>query len=266
MVSLGYRDLSAPFSYLDEKQRPIGYSMDICYRIVDAIKLKLNMPGIQVRLTPVNTANRIPLVANGSIDLECGVTTNTVERQKLMAFTITTFVAASRFAGKKSANINSLTDMKGRSVVSTVGTTTMRHLPELSQAHDLDMDIMIAKDDAEAFRMMETGRADTFAMDDVLLRSYIATSKNPAEFMVSEEALSVEPYGIALIKDDPGFKKVADDAILALFKSGEIAQIYRKWFQTPIPAKGINLQLPMSAALKKAIAKGLDSGDPADYR
>lgn len=266
MVSIGYRDASMPFSYLDDKQRPIGYSMDICYRIVDALKAKLNMPGLQVRLTLVNTANRIPLVANGSIDLECGVTTNTVERQRLMAFTVTTFVAASRIAGKKSSNINTIADLKGRSVVSTVGTTTMRRLPELSQSHDLNLDIMIAKDDLEAFRMLETDRADAFAMDDVLLRSYITSAKNPADYMISEEALSIEPYAIALSKDDPGFKKVADDAIIAMFKSGEIMQLYRKWFETPIPPKGMNLQLPMNAALKKAIAKNLDSGDPADYR
>ena len=264
-ISLGYRDGSVPFSYLDARQRPIGYSMDLCMHIVDAVKGKVGLPNLEVKLVPVTTATRIPLVVNDAVDLECGVTTNTVERQKTVSFTITTFVAASRLVSKKSSKVVGFADLMGRAVVSTVGTTSIRHLAELNLARGLDMKILAGKDDAEAFKMIETDRAVAYAMDDVLLHSSVASAENPASYVISEQALSIEPYGIMLRKGDPAFKRLADEALVSLFKSGEIRQTYDKWFQSPIPPSSINLRLPMSAALRKAIVRPTDSGYPADY-
>lgn len=265
VISLGYREASIPFSYLDDKQRPIGYSMDICHRIVDAIRARLKMRHIEFRFTPVTSANRMPLVANDLVDLECGTTTNTLERQQTVTFATTTFVAASRWVSKKSAGIRSIDDFRGRSVVTTAGATSMDILTELNRSRGLDMHILAATDHADSFRMLETDRAIAFAMDDILLYGLVANARSPGEFVVSEHALSVEPYAVMLRKDDPEFKKIVDDAIAGLFKSGEIETIYRRWFQSPIPPKGINLQVPMSAALRKVITTPTDSGDPARY-
>lgn len=266
VVSIGYRDGSVPFSYLDDKQRPVGYSLDICYRIVDAIQQRLALRSLEVRMVPVTPATRMPLVANGTIDLECGVTTNTLERQKQVAFSVTTFVTAGKLLWKKSSRLMSIADLQGRAVVSTVGTTNIQYLDDLNSQQGMDVKILAARDDAEAFRMVQTDRAAAYAMDDVLLRSAIANAPDPQNYAVSDKALSVEPYAIMLGKNDPEFKKTADDAIAALFRSGEIRGIYRKWFQSPIAPGGVNLQLPMSAALEKAIARPSDSADPAAYR
>lgn len=266
VISIGYRDASVPFSYLDSRQRPIGYSMDICQRIVDAVKTRLQMPALTIRYVPVSSATRIPLVANGSVDLECGVTTNNAERQQEVAFTVTTFVAESRLLSRRSAPVLVLSNLSGKTVVSTAGTTSVKHLQQLSQRRGLDVTIVAVKDDAEAFRMVETERAAAYAMDDVLLRSTMATSSHPEDFVVSDEALSVEPYGIMLVKGDPEFKKVADDAIIATFSSGEIHRIYRKWFRSPIPPKGVNLQMPLAPALERVFERPTDSSDIALYR
>jgi len=266
VISIGHRLGSVPFSYVDDKLKPIGYSMDLCYLVVDAIKDKLKLRSLQVLLTPVTPATRMPLVANGSIDLECGVTTNTLDRQKTVAFTVTTFVAAGRLLSPRTAPLSSVEDLKGKTVVSTVGTTNIQFLKELNLARGLDMKILAGKDDAESFLMLETHRAAAYAMDDVLLRSLVAMARNPADFTMSDDNLTVEPYAIALSKDDPPFKSMVDDILVGIFKSGEIETIYRKWFQSPIPPRGINLQLPMNPALKKAIATPTDSGNPADYR
>ena len=264
-ITIGHRDASIPFSYFDDKQQPIGYSMDICMKIADAVKAELKLPNLKVNLNPVTSATRIPLMANGTIDLECGSTTNNIERQKQVAFAPTTFVTANRLAAKKSANITKLDDMKGKALVSTSGTTNLKQVTELNGSKALGMNIMAAKDHAEAFLMIETGRAVAFAMDDILLFSLIASSKAPADYMVTSEALSVEPYGIMMRKDDPTFKKVVDTAVMNMMKSGELDKIYAKWFTSPIPPKGINLNLPMTAALKKVVAAPTDSGDPAKY-
>ena len=264
-ITIGHRDASIPFSYLDDKQQPIGYSMDICMKIADAVKAELKMPNLKVNLNPVTSATRIPLMANGTIDLECGSTTNNLDRQKQVAFAPTTFITANRLAAKKSSNITKLDDMKGKAIVSTSGTTNIRQITELNGSRNLGMNIMPGKDHAESFLIMETGRAVAFAMDDILLFSLIASSKTPADFMVANESLSVEPYGIMLRKDDPAFKTVVDTAVSNLMKSGELEKIYNKWFMAAIPPKGINLNTPMSAALKKVFAAPTDSGDPARY-
>lgn len=264
-ITLGVRDSSIPFSYLDDKQSYQGYSLDLCMRIVNAVQKHLGMTALNVKLVPVTSSTRIPLIANGTIDLSCGSATNNLERQKQVSFAPTTFVTATRLLAKKSSNIKSLDDLKGKTIVSTSGTTNLKLLTQLNAERNLGMNILTAKDHAEAFLMVETGRAVAFGMDDILLASLAATSRNPSEFSITNEALSVEPYAIIERKDDAAFKKVADDAIISTFKSGDINRIYAKWFQSPIPPKGINLNVPMSAELKHAIEHPTDSGDPKDY-
>ncbi len=266
VVSIGYRDGSIPFSYLDERQRPIGYVIDICQHIVGAVKQRLQLEEIQIKYTPVNSATRIPMVANDTIDLECGTTSNTMERQRHVAFSITTFVAASRFAAHRSAPIEYLEDLRGKTVVSTAGTTSIALLVGLNASQGLAMNILAAKDHQRSFATVETNRAAAFAMDDVLLFGLIAAAKDPSSYVVSGPALSVEPYGIMLRKGDQEFKALVDATITSLFKSGEITAIYHKWFETPIPVYQVNLALPMSPIMKSIIASPTDSGDPLHYR
>ena len=265
-ITLGHRDASIPFAYLDDQQKPIGYSMDLCAKIVDAVKADLKMPDLKVTLQPVTAATRIPLLANGTIDVECGSTTNNASRQQQIAYAPTTFVTATRFVSKKADNLNTLADLKGKTVVSTSGTTNIKLLTELNASEKLDLNILAAKDHAEAFLMVDTGRAVAFVMDDILLAGLVANSPTPSKYAISKTALSVEPYAIMQRKDDPAFKKVVDGAISALMKSGEIDKIYAKWFMSPIPPRGINLDIPMSDSLKKVIANPTDSPDPAVYQ
>ncbi|WP_407941674.1 amino acid ABC transporter substrate-binding protein [Noviherbaspirillum galbum] len=265
-ITLGVRDSSIPFSYLDDKQSYQGYSIDLCMKVVTAVQKSLGLTALNVKMNPVTSATRIPLMANGTVDLECGSTTNNLERQKQVGFAPTTFITANRLLAKKSSNIKSLDDMKGKTIVSTSGTSNIKQITQLNTEKNLGMNIIAAKDHAEAFLMVETGRAVAFAMDDILLASLAASSKAPSDYSITPEALSVEPYGIMLRKEDAGFKKVVDDAIKNVFKSGEINRIYAKWSQAPIPPKGVNLNWPMSEQLKKAIANPTDSGDPAAYK
>jgi len=265
-ITLGHRETSIPFSYFDDKQQAVGYAMDICYKIVDAVKAHLKVPKIDIKLNPVTSATRIPLIANGTIDLECGSTTNNLERQKQVWFATTHFVTANRFVSKKASNLKTVDDLKGKTVVSTSGTTNIKNATEINVEKKLGMNIIAAKDHAEAFLTVETGRAVAFFMDDILLYSLVANSKNPSEWVISADALTVEPYGIMLRKDDVEFKKVVNGAINALYKSGEINKIYQKWFQQPTPPKGINLNVPMGASFKKVVANPTDSGDPKDYQ
>jgi glutamate/aspartate transport system substrate-binding protein len=264
-IALGHRESSIPFSYYDDKQQVVGYAMDLCYRIVDAVKEELKMDNLEVKLNPVTSATRIPLIANGTVDLECGSTTNNLEREKQVAFTITHFVTANRFMSKKSANITSVDDLRGKTIVSTSGTTNIKQITQIGAQRNLGLNILAAKDHAEAFLMVETDRAAAFVMDDILLYSLIAESKSPGDYVISADPLSVEPYAIMLRRDDPAFKKVVDAAMIATYKSGAINAIYEKWFQKPIPPKGINLDVPMSAAFKKVVANPTDSGDPSTY-
>jgi glutamate/aspartate transport system substrate-binding protein len=264
-IVMGVRDSSIPFSYLDDKQNYIGYSIDICNKIATAVQKDLGMIELKRNYQPVTSATRIPLMANGTVDLECGSTTNNLERQRQVAFAPTTFVTANRILYKKGSGIKVLDDLKGKTIVSTAGTSNIKQITILNTDRNLGMNILSAKDHAEAFLMVETDRASAFAMDDVLLASLAATSKNPGLFEISKEALSVEPYGIMERRDDPEFKKVVDQAVIALMSSGELNDIYKKWFLTPIPPTGVNLNVPMSEQLKAVIAKPTDSGDPAAY-
>jgi glutamate/aspartate transport system substrate-binding protein len=267
VITLGFRDSSIPFSYLDDNQKPVGFAMDICYKIVDAVKKDLKLDKLEVKLNPVTSSTRIPLLANGTVDLECGSTTNNVERQKQVSFTNTHFLTASRYVSKKSSNINSIDDLKGKTVVSTAGTTNIKQLTEANTARNLGVTIVPAKDHAEAFLMVETDRAAAFVMDDILLASLVAGSKEPVAYVISKDAFSKpEPYGIMLRKDDPAFKKVVDAATAAIYTSGEGAKLYDKWFMQKIPPKGLNLNAPISPELKAEFAKPSDSPEPDSYK
>lgn len=265
-ITLGVRESSIPFSFLDDKQQYQGYSLDLCMKIVAAVEKHLGLRQLKVNLNPVTSATRVPLMANGTVDLECGSTTNNLERQKQVAFTPTIFLTATRLIAKKSANISGMADLRGKTLVSTSGTTNLKQLSELNTEKNLGINIVAAKDHAEAFLMIETGRAVAFGMDDVLLASLAANSKSPESYKITKEAMTPEPYGIMLRRNDPGFKKVVDAALSEVFTSGEIVRIYNKWFLAPIPPKGINMHWPISDELERNFAKPSDSGDPATYK
>ncbi|PHV05107.1 amino acid ABC transporter substrate-binding protein [Janthinobacterium sp. BJB412] len=264
-ITLGVRDGSIPFSYLDDKQQYQGYSVDLCMKVVVALQKQLGLTGIKVVMNPVTSANRIPLMANGTIDLECGSTTNNAERQKQVAFAPTMFVIANRLLAKKSSHIRSLADMKGKTLVATAGTTTLKQMTILNNEQQLGLNIVVGKDHPESFLMMETGRAVAEANDDILLASQVATARNPGDYEITSEALSVEPYGIMLRRDDPEFKQAVDAALSHFYRSDDYVKLYNKWFTSPIPPKGINLNFPMPPQLKAVIAKPTDSPDPAAY-
>ena len=265
-ITVGHRDASIPFSYYDDKQQPVGYAIDLCMKIVDAVKAELKLPKLEVKYQLVTSANRIPLMGNGTIDLECGSTTNNIERQKQVWFTMTHFITANRWVSKKASGIKTLADLKGKTIVSTSGTTNIKQITEINAAQNLGMNIIAANGHPEAFQMVETGRAVAFVMDDILLFSLVSQARTPGDYAMSDEALSVEPYGIMVRKDDAAFKKVADAAMSNVFKSGQINAIYEKWFQKPVPPKGINLNVPMSPQFKKLLANPTDSGEPTAYK
>ncbi|MES2743718.1 MAG: amino acid ABC transporter substrate-binding protein [Pseudomonadota bacterium] len=265
VITLGVRDGSIPFSYLDDKQQYQGYSVDLCMKIVSALQKQLGLTELKVVMNPVTSANRIPLMANGTIDLECGSTTNNLERQQQVAFAPTMFVIGNRLLSKKASNINSVADLRGKTLVATAGTSTLKQMTILNKEQNLGINILVGKDHPESFLMMDTGRAAAEANDDILLASQVANAKNPADYVISKEALSVEPYGIMLRKDDPEFKKSVDAALVRLYQSGDLLPIYKKWFLSPIPPRGINMNFPMPPQLQAVIAKPTDSGDPAAY-
>ena len=265
-ITIGYREASVPFSFLDESQKPVGFAMDICAKIVDGVKGELKLPKLDVKYVPVTSATRIPLIANGTVDLECGSTTNNAARAQQVAFTNTYFLTATRFISKKTNPIKSLDDLKGKTVVSTSGTTNIKQLNDVNASDKLGMRIIPAKDHSESFLDVETDRAVAFAMDDILLASFRASAKTPGDYVISDLTLSKpEPYGIMLRRDDPAFKAVTEKATSALFKSPDMAALYAKWFTKPINKAGLNLDFPMPAVLKKSFANPSDSPDPAAY-
>src|SRR6195952_2605896 len=264
---VGYPDSSIPFSYLDDNQKPIGFAIDICSKIVDAVKKELKLDKLAVEFNPVTSSTRIPLLANGTIDLECGSTTNNADRLKQVAFTNTHFLTATRFVSKKSSNLHSIDDLKGKSVASTSGTTNIRQLTEANAARSLGINIIPAKEHAESFLMVEIDRAVAAVLDDILLASFVAGSKDPDAYVISGDAFSKpEPYGIMLRREDPAFKKVVDAATATLFQSPDGLKLYDKWFMQKIPPKGLNLNAPIGAELKNQFAKPSDSPDPDSYK
>ncbi|WP_233879909.1 glutamate/aspartate ABC transporter substrate-binding protein [Paraburkholderia flagellata] len=250
VISLGHRESSIPFSYYDDKQNVIGYSQDYAMKIVEAVKQKLNMPNLKVKMVPITSQNRIPLVQNGTVDFECGSTTNNAERQQQAAFTNTIFVIGTRLMTKKDSGIKDFADLKGKTVVTTAGTTSERILRKMNQDKSMGMNIISAKDHGESFMTLSTGRAVAFMMDDALLAGERAKSNNPGDFVIVGQPQSREAYGCMMRKNDPEFKKVADDAIAKVQTSGEGDVIYKKWFESPIPPKGLNLNFPMSDDMK----------------
>ncbi len=265
VIAVGHRETLTPFSYYAEGQNVVGYSADLCTAVIDAVKANTKLANLEVKLVPVTSATRIPLLANGSIDLECGATTNNMDRQKQVAFSVTHFITSNRFASKTVSNVKVLDDLKDKTVVSVSGTTNIKQITDLNRQKNLGINIIAVKDHAEAFLMVETDRAVAFVMDDVILASLIASSRTPTAFAISDEALSVEPYAFMMRKDDAPFKALVDDALSKYFVSPEYQTTYEKWFMKPIPPRGNALNMPISAALKKVLSAPTDSADPASY-
>ncbi|MGO3756108.1 glutamate/aspartate ABC transporter substrate-binding protein [Psychrobacter celer] len=262
-IVVGHRDSSIPFSYIaDDPNQPIGYAHDLEMKVVEAVKQRLNMPDLNVRYNLITSQTRIPLVQNGTVDFECGSTTNNEERQKQVAFSNGFFEIGTRLLTKKDSGINDFTDLKGKTLVTTAGTTSERYIRQYNDDNQMDINIISAKDHGEAFLMLENGRADAFMMDDVLLAGEKAKAKNPDEWVIVGEPQSFEIYGCMMRKDDPEFKAVVDEALANVFSSGEINSIYDKWFLNPIPPKNVNLNFEMSDNLKALIANPHDGAQP----
>jgi glutamate/aspartate transport system substrate-binding protein len=251
-ITLGHRESSIPFSYYDDKQQVIGYSHELMLKVVDGIKAELKLAKVDTRLMPVTSANRITLIQNGTVDIECGSTTNNLERQKQVGFSTTIFVIGTRLMAKKDAGIKDFPDLAGKNVVTTAGTTSERLIRKMNEEKKLGMNVISAKDHGEAFLTLETGRAVAFMMDDALLYGEMAKAKRPGDWIVTGTAQSKEAYGCMLRKDDPAFKKVVDAALTKALTSGDAEKIYAKWFMNPIPPKGLNLNMPLSDEMKAA--------------
>ena len=265
-IALGFQEASIPFSYLDGDQKPVGYSLDVCLTIVDAVRQKLGLADLKVEFVPVISSTRIPLLANGTVDLVCGSATNNAERQRLVAYTNTHFLSATRFAAKKAQNVKTIADLKGKAVVAVSGSTNLLQLNRVNTERNLGITVLPAKDQLEAFLMLETDRVAAYVMDDIQLSVAIARSKAPADYMIGDETFSkAEPFGIMLRKDDAPFKAVADQATATLYRSPRIEAIYGKWFTSPVPPNGVNFNAPMADVLRYALAHPSDSPDPASY-
>jgi len=259
-ITIGHRESSIPFSYLDDKQQPIGYAMDLCMKVVEAIKAELQMPNLKVNLQSVNPSNRIPLLQNGTIDMECGSTTNSVARQQQVTFGPTYFVINVTAAVKKSSGIKSFADLSGKTISTTSGATAVPLLNEYEKAKNVEFTKIYGKDHAESFLLLAQDRTSAFVMDDILLAGLIASSNNPSDYMIIPESLRQEPYSMMLRKDDQQFKALVDKIIGGVMKSGEIDKIYAKWLTSPIPPKGINMNLPQTPAIKEAFNNPNDKG------
>jgi glutamate/aspartate transport system substrate-binding protein len=257
-ISLGFRDSSVPFSYLGNDQKPIGYSFEIAEKVADHIKKQLGMANLQVNTNLVTSQTRIPLVQNGTVDLECGSTTNNPERQKQVDFSYGIFEIGTRLLTGKSSGVKDFADLKGKNVVTTAGTTSERLIKAMNADKQMGMNIISAKDHGESFLILQSGRAVAFMMDDALLAGEMAKAQNPNDWVITGKAQSYEIYGCMLRKGDEAFKKEVDAAIGALYKSGEINKIYNKWFQSAIPPKGLNMRFPMSKELKALLDKPTD--------
>ena len=250
-ITIGHRETSIPFSYLDDKQQPIGYSMDLCMAIVEEVKKELAMPTLAVKYNPVTSQTRIPLMSNGTIDIECGSTTNNLTRQKQVAFAPITFVTGTKLLVKKSSKIKTYKDLKNKTVVVTQGTTNERVIKALSDKENLNIKFLNAKDHAESFLTVKSCRAAAFSMDDVLLYGLTAKDDKPKDFDVVGDYLSYDPYGIMFRKNDGDFAIVAARALANLMRSGDINKIYDKWFINKLPS-GETIGMPMSPLLKAA--------------
>lgn len=264
-ISLGVRETSVPFNYQGDDQKYIGFSLELCLKVVDELRKQLGGSEIKVVMTPTTAATRIPLLANGTTDMQCDGASNTADRQKQVSFSPTVFVTGNRILSKKSSNIDNIDDLKGKPIVVMSGTTNARQIAALNTERNLGMKILSVTEHSEALLMVETGRAAAYAQDDIYLAALVAGSKNPNDLTISKEALSVDPYGLMLRRDDPQFKALVDKAITDLFRSGEFKTIYAKWFQAPIPPKNVDLNWPVSVYLQAVIDKPTDTPDPQYY-
>jgi glutamate/aspartate transport system substrate-binding protein len=251
VISVGHRESSIPFSYYDDTNAVVGYSQDLVMMVVDAVKKKLNLPNLQVKLIPVTSQNRIPLVQNGTIDIESGSTTNNLERQQQVSFSDSMFIIGTRLLVKKDSGIQDFPDLKGKNVVVTAGTTSERLIREMNEKQGMKMNIISAKDHGESFLTLQSGRAVAFMLDDALLAGERAKAKKPADWVIVGTAQSKEAYGMMMGKGDAQFKSLVDGTIAKAETSGEAAKLYQKWFQSPIPPKGLNLELPLSDEMKE---------------
>ena len=257
-ITLAYRESSIPFSYLAGPGQPVGFGVDIANKIVAAVRKKTGKDALHVVYQAVTSQNRIPLVANGTVDLECGSTTNNASRAKEVSFAVNYFYAESRLLTKKSDQIKRLGDLAGKSVATTTGTTTFGQLRKISLEKNLNLTVVPAKDHADGFLLLESGRASAFAMDDILLSGLLMNAKNPARYEIVGESLQTEAYACMLRKDDPAFKKLVDETLVAMMKSGEFSKLYDKWFNSAIPPRYQALGLPMSQRLRENIKSPSD--------
>ena len=259
-IRLGHRDVSVPFSYLDDSQKPVGFAMDLCARIVDAVKDELKLPALRTKLQPIQLSTQIPLIENGTIDIVCGPATNTLERQKVVAFSNTIFVSSIRAVVRRDAPIKMFEDLKDRPVALTTGSTSITLLLARSQEKKFEVKQVLSPDHAASFLALTTGRSDAFVMDDILLAGLIANSQAPDSWRIIDDSLRTEPYGLIIRKGDPEFKALVDKTLVATMRSGQFAELYAKWFTNPIPPKNVNLNFPMPAPLKDAVANPNDKG------
>jgi len=259
-IRLGHRDVSVPFSYLDDNQKPVGFAMDLCARIVDAVKDELKLPALQTRLQPIQLSTQIPLIENGTIDIVCGPATNTLERQKVVAFSNTIFVSSIRAVVRKDAPIKTFEDLKDKPVALTAGSTSIALLLARSQEKKFEVKQVLSPDHAASFLALTTGRSDAFVMDDILLAGLIAGSQTPDNWRIIDDSLRTEPYGLIIRKGDPEFKALVDKTLGAMMKNGQFAELYAKWFTKPVPPKNVNLNFPMPTPLKDAVANPNDKG------
>lgn len=249
-ITVAYRESSVPFSYLIGSTKAVGFSVELTDAIIDDVRKKVKKPNLEIAYMPVTSQNRIPLLVNGTYDLECGSTTNNSTRGKDVAFAINHFYTGTRLLVKKSSGVKNYADLAKKTVASTTGTTNSQVIRKYNADKKLDMQVILGKDHDDSLLLVENDRAAAFAMDDILLFGLMANSKKPASLEVVGDALQVEPYSCMLRKDDPEFKKLVDGTLTRLMKSGEFSKLYDKWFMSPIPPKGVNLGLPMSPELK----------------
>lgn len=259
-LTLGYRESSVPFSYLDAEGKPVGYAFEVCRAVGESVKKRLNMPDLKIRYQPVTSANRIPLIQNGTVDIECGSTTNSLVRQRQAAFGISYFGIQVSAAVNKNSGIRSFKDLDGKNVTVTAGTTSVALLKAYEKKEGIRTRLLMTKDFAESMQLVANGRADAFILDDVLLAGQIANLSNPDDFMILDASLSKEPYGPMFRKDDPQFKALVDKTVTGMIKSGELGKLYNTWFENPIPPKNVNLNFKMNNYTKELFANPSDKG------
>lgn len=260
-ITIGYREASIPFSYLGPDQKPIGFSLDLCAAIVDRIKEELKLPGLRVNYTPVNSSNRIPLIQSGTVDIECGGTANDKKRQEQVSFSVATFVSQPRWLVKAASGVKTAGDLKGKTVVATQGSNAVGFAQSVNAKAQLGLNIVQAKDHAESFLMLNTGRAVAFMEDDILLAGLKAAAPNPDALLFLSEGYAKIYYGLMFTKGDAGFKRLVDDVLSKQMASGQFEKTYAKWFTRPIPPKGENLAFPLTDELMERIAHPSDAVD-----